>query len=373
MTAVALSTHEGAARGRLIELLLVGGATLLAFPLAWAARAALGLDDAELAVGFSTFYAAYLVNDPHFSVTYLLFYKDVRRRALSTEIAPAQRARYVVSGFVVPAMLVAWAACALAWRSAQALGWMVQLMYLLVGWHYGKQGFGVLSVLSARRGARFAAGERRAILAHVYAAWAFSWANPATSAGEFEEKGVVYWAPARPAWLEVVTGLALLATTVAMVTVLLRRARRAETPVPRGPLVAFLVTIWAWTIFSSVDPVVRYLVPFFHSVQYLYFVWLMTRNEARAHEGPPTFGRPVKVRLGVLALSAVALGWVLFHGLPSFLDAAIVPRWGRGAGAEPLGPTPFVAAFFVVVSIHHYFMDHVVWRRENPDTRWLTA
>jgi len=25
----------------------------------------------------------------------------------------------------------------------------------------------------------------------------------------------------------------------------------------------------------------------------------------------------------------------------------------------------------VVVNIHHYFMDHVIWRRDNPDTRYL--
>jgi len=23
------------------------------------------------------------------------------------------------------------------------------------------------------------------------------------------------------------------------------------------------------------------------------------------------------------------------------------------------------------VNIHHYFMDHVIWRRDNPDTRFL--
>ena len=38
---------------------------------------------------------------------------------------------------------------------------------------------------------------------------------------------------------------------------------------------------------------------------------------------------------------------------------------------DPLGETPYVAAFYVFVNVHHYFMDHVVWRRENPDTRWL--
>ena len=36
-----------------------------------------------------------------------------------------------------------------------------------------------------------------------------------------------------------------------------------------------------------------------------------------------------------------------------------------------MGPTPFIAAFFVFLNVHHYFMDFVVWRRENPNTRWL--
>ena len=36
-----------------------------------------------------------------------------------------------------------------------------------------------------------------------------------------------------------------------------------------------------------------------------------------------------------------------------------------------LGATPYFAAFFAFVNIHHYFMDHVIWRRENPETRHL--
>jgi hypothetical protein len=36
-----------------------------------------------------------------------------------------------------------------------------------------------------------------------------------------------------------------------------------------------------------------------------------------------------------------------------------------------VGPTPFFAAIFVIVNIHHYLMDHVIWRRDNPETRYL--
>jgi hypothetical protein len=115
---------------RITEFALVGGATLVLFPLGWWLRAELGLDSAELAVGFLTFHAAHLVNDPHFAVTYLLFYKDARRRVLSREISRLQRVRYILAGGVVPLALAGWAGYALVKESAAALGWMIQLMFL---------------------------------------------------------------------------------------------------------------------------------------------------------------------------------------------------------------------------------------------------
>jgi hypothetical protein len=310
------------------------------------------------------------MNDPHFAVTYLLFYKDVRARAVGNAWSAVQRARYVVAGFIAPAVLVIWAGWALFARSAQALGFMAQLMFLLVGWHYAKQGFGVLTVLSARRGVRFAAGERNVILAHCYAAWAFAFANPARAAGMFEEKGVVYWAPARPEWLELSSGAALALSTLGLVYVLATKWRR-ERSLPFTPLLGFLVTIWFWTIYTTLDPLVRYVIPALHSIQYMYFVWLMRRNEARASEGPPLFGPPVRTRLTALALSALVLGWALFRGVPSFLDTSVASTWASEGAARTLGSTPFFAAFFLVVNLHHYFMDYVIWRRDNPDTRYL--
>jgi len=132
----------------------------------------------------------------------------------------------------------------------------------------------------------------------------------------------------------------------------------------------FLITIWSWTIYSRIDPLVRYAIPALHSLQYLYFVWLMKSQQARAEEGPPAFGQPVGARLGLLAVSALGLGWLLFRGAPTFLDDVFVPH-SRRAALEPLGATPFFAAFFVVVNIHHYLMDYVIWRRDNPETRYL--
>jgi hypothetical protein len=62
----------------------------------------------------------------------------------------------------------------------------------------------------------------------------------------------------------------------------------------------------------------------------------------------------------------------LFRGVPTALDELLIPR-GSGIRSSLLGATPFFAAFFVVVNIHHYFMDAVIWRRQNPDMRHLRA
>jgi hypothetical protein len=356
---------------RFAEFMLVGGATLVLFPLAWILRKALGSSSSDYAVGFLTFYGAYVINDPHFAVTYVLFYRDARKRAFDPGYGRSYRVRYVIAGLVVPVALAAWAIAALTARSAEMLGGMVQLMYLLVGWHYVKQGFGVMAVLSARRGSPVGVRERKVILAHAFAGWAYAWASPAVAAGQFEEKGVVYTALAHPRWLELATGVSLLVSSAALVVVLVSKWRRERRAFPLAPLAAFLITVWSWTIYSSVDRFVQYVIPALHSIQYLYFVWLMKRNEARAGEGPPTFGRPVAVRLGLLVLSALGIGWLALHGAPDVLDAAFVARPRRGVPLDALGPTPFLAAFFVFVNVHHYFMDHVIWRRDEPLTRYL--
>jgi len=358
------------AQGGIVEFLCVGGAGLALFPILWLLRGVLGFDTAELAIGFLFFHAAHVVNDPHFAVTYVLFYRRLRARALGAEFRGLQRARYWFSGLIVPSVLGAWITQALLQSSAHSLGLLIQLMFLLVGWHYVKQGFGVLTVLSARRSVRYGAWERRALLAHSFAGWAYAWASPAAPVTESEEKGVLYFAIAHPVWLERITFALFVASTVVLAVVLLRKWRR-EGPLPLAPLTGFLVSIWLWSVYSSADPLMVYAIPALHSLQYLYFVWLLGKNRAHAHMRP--FGPAPLRSLLLLAFSALSLGWLLFHGAPDLFDAMRLSAHRRAhERLGDLGPTPYFAAFFAFVNIHHYFMDNVIWRRENPETVYLT-
>lgn len=365
------ATSQGTWRSQLVEVLALGGGTLVLFPLLWLSRGLAGLDASETFIDAFAYHAALVINNPHFAVTYLLFYKDAWNRARGGAFPPSQRARYLFVGLVVPLALLAWAGFALCRGSARTMGSLIELMFFLVGWHYVKQGFGILTVFSARRGFRFTPLERFAVLAHCFAGWAYAWANPASPARAVQEKGVVYLALAHPAWLDQLTGAAFALSALALLAALARRWRNQQQLPPFAPLMAFLVSIWLWTVYSSIDPLMRYLVPALHSIQYLYVVWLFKRNEAREAEGPPLFGKPVALRLTLLAMAAIGLAWLLFRGAPTILDGSLVLKSSDGDEASGLGDTPYLAVIFVFVNIHHYFMDTVLWRRENPETRYL--
>lgn len=358
------------------EFLVTGGATFLLIPFSLWYQAAAGLEDSEYIVSFAAFYAAYVINDPHFAVSYLLFYKNLPARLWGSEFTGVQRVRYLVSGFVVPVALVAWIALALIQQSAATLGLMIQLMFFLVGWHYVKQGFGVLSVLSGRKGVRFSSLERRVVLAHCFSGWAYAWSSPREWGGTYEEAGVVYTALAHPLWLETLTLTLLIASSAALLAVVIARLRRGDAFPPLAASSGFFLSIWLWTIYSGFDPLIAYLIPGLHSLQYWYFVYLLKKNEAQSQLQRNGLGASLASRLVTFFLLSVGLAWLAFNGIPGFLDGNFVATTAK-MGDDPevstisLGVTPYLAAFGTFINIHHYFLDHVIWRRENPDMRFL--
>jgi hypothetical protein len=392
MTQGALTLDKPATPGPIrarsvLEFLITGGATLLLIPLAYWYRKHAGLDHSVYVVSFLAFYAAYLINDPHFAASYMLFYKNVRARLSGEEFQGAQRIRFLISGFVVPAVLVGWIVFALTTQSAAIMGGMVQLMFFLVGWHYVKQGFGVLTVLSGRNGVRFSPRERFIALAHCFSAWAYAWTSPRETSGQYNEWGIVYTALSHPAWIEPITRVAFIASSLALAWAVIERVRKHQPLPPLAASCGFFMALWLWTVYSNFDPLIAYVIPGLHSLQYWYFVYLLKRNEARSDarsgnlEGSwvdrlSTMFGPIWGRLGLFFVTAVFLAYLGFNGIPDFIDRNLVATVAMN-GPDPdvstvgLGATPYLAAFSTFINIHHYFMDHVIWRRENPDTMFL--
>ena len=136
----------------------------------------------------------------------------------------------------------------------------------------------------------------------------------------------------------------------------------------------YFVTLYLWTAFANVNPAVLLLIPAFHALQYLAVVWRFKSNavgsDPSAAYVPAAAGlfgiRPPRiqiVRLATFAISGVALGFAGFWGIPRFLNSAVAYDQAL------FGPTLFLFVFWLFINVHHYFLDSVMWRGENPDVR----
>jgi hypothetical protein len=69
------------------------------------------------------------------------------------------------------------------------------------------------------------------------------------------------------------------------------------------------------------------------------------------------------LHLVLFLVLGILLGWLGFWGLPAWLNGAVA--YDRGI----FGATASFFVFWIFINIHHYFLDNVMWRRENPETR----
>jgi hypothetical protein len=76
---------------------------------------------------------------------------------------------------VVPAALIPFFAASFALQNAVMLGWAGNLMLFLVGWHYTKQGCGMLMVDGVYKRRFFNDREKLILRYNTYACWILFW------------------------------------------------------------------------------------------------------------------------------------------------------------------------------------------------------
>lgn len=325
-------------------------------------------DETRAALAATMLFVAHFVNHPHFAHSYQLFYKDFLSKAFSP--TSVLRQRYLTAGVVVPAVLVAFFAFALARDDAALLGLAANVMFFTVGWHYAKQGFGVLMVDAAYKGVRFTATERRHLLWNVHLAWVSVWLVANNELAMKKYWGLSYVVFDVPDPL-----LAGTVATVAMSTLLVGRDLvakwRRERLLPLNGLIAYACGVYIWLMVGRADPLLLSVVPAFHSLQYMAVVWRYKLSAERRPGGRPQ--RPAKspaallrtypAKLARFAVLAGVLGVVGFWWGPQLLGAVV--DYNRGA----FGPAVFLFMAWTFINIHHYFIDNVIWRRDNAEMR----
>lgn len=301
-----------------------------------------------------TLMLANVINHPHFAHSYQIFYRNFWKKL--TTYSKDLRWRYFVSGVIVPVFLIGFFSTAVLLHAQRALGIGANLMFFLVGWHYVKQGYGMVMVDAALKRAFYTNEEKRRFLLNAYATWIFSWLlinfmigtpNPAY----FE---IVYFAVPVSMPVLMVSGLACAFTSIRLYMALQQR-RRGNQAIAWNGVLAYVVSVYAWLLVR--DPIVLLWIPLFHSLQYLAVVWRYEINRSRSLS---SHVRPA-LRLTLFVVTGFGLGYLGFWALPGWLNDNI--HYSK----DVFGPSLFFYLFWIFINIHHYSLDTVTWRKGNPD------
>ena len=339
-----------------IDFLMVGGlsALLLSTCLLFVSKSS-----STYTLSWTMFYLAFFVNFPHFLISYQFLYIDSRKRILTD-------GRSFIAACIVPMALIGYIFYFTVFqKSSPHLGYLINTMYFLVGWHYVKQIIGCMIITSSLKKFYFSKLERMVLLINAVSVWAISYLNGNSVITQRTEWGMSYSTLALP---KTALNTAFILTAISFLFftfLILKKSMKEKKFPPVNSMVAFL-TLYIWHIPIIYHPSYFLMIPLFHSLQYLLFSFAYVKNKY-TQPNPHFWNSLLKKAMPYILLSFIT-GALFFHWIPKLLD-----HWTIYDKAV-LGSSFFLFAFTIFLNIHHYFIDAAIWRRENTHFRkYLTS
>ena len=181
--------------------------------------------------------------------------------------------------------------------------------------------------------------------------------------------GVTFFTFDLPPLLLTIGAAAAVLTTSAVVVALAVRVLVRRQSVSWNGAVGYACALYLWLLAFHYDLIFAIFIPAFHSLQYLLFTWRYQLNKVSSESGiateapGQTRSRSVVRRFAKFVAGGIVLGWVGFVVLPILFDIGLMPD------QKMWGPSVFVFISVMWINIHHYFIDNVIWRRDNEDVR----
>lgn len=354
----------------LADFIFLGGGSFIAVAVLWL----LFSDQPRVAVLPYALLVSHFVNHPHFAYSYQIFYRRFVQKAFGGDFPALLRARYIFAGIVVPAAMTLFFLACLALGDARMIGYAGNLMVFTVGWHYAKQGYGMIIVDSVLKRQFFSQTEKRLLLVNAHVCWVlfYVWVNQS-----FHERNLwdlKYYTFDFPDLLVTALAIALTVTSALTVWMLGRKWMANGRSLPVNGIAAYIASLYLWLLGIKLGPaIVSLLVPAFHSLQYQYVVWRYQLNFERSRDdsgfnpGDSSTRRFLpsiaSLRFALFNMIGLALGYLGFWAIPQYLNGAVA--YDR----DTFGPTMFLFIFWIFINVHHYFIDNVIWRGENPETK----
>jgi hypothetical protein len=322
-----------------VDALLIGGASLLLYAV-FRLRPDLASSPSIASLAATL---VWVCNYPHFASTNYRLYHS--RSSI---------AQYPLTSYITPLLVVAAViGCYIAPTAVAPL--FVKFYLLWSPYHFSGQTLGITMVYARRTGFVIDGWLRRSMTAFIFLTFAVqsSWAEVGLHINRFY--AVDYPSLGVPVWLpEVLTKLmwAALATTIALLV------WKVVNGGPRVPLIVLLpaFTQYVWFVATPAGQF-AYMVPFFHSLQYLLIAWSVQMKDGLArHSRDPSVRYVWSESARWMAINIVG-GYTLFWALPHL---------GSHFG-QPLAFS--TAVMLAAIQVHHFFVDGVIWRLRNSAAR----
>jgi len=374
-----ISERPRALTTRFVDFWLLGGASLLVWFVMFATqgfRAAWAIDQHFKNLTVTTASLSLLVNYPHFLISYKLAYS--RGRTFVTS--------HWWQLLVVPALLIATFAFAYAYYNVPVsqlspvgmlsrdltgfgnnarvfsgprlgdllFGLTFNVMIFTVGWHYTKQVFGCMMVYAYFDRYKFSPRQRTITKYALLSIWWLNFAQGNVAGAQSNFSQFKYYSFDLPDILVPITSLIVAAGVLLVAYDVFWKNYKERGELPSVNMVVPFLALYVWWL-----PITRQyefyflLTPFFHSLQYLAFVYKMEDTRLRGLNNP-------EVRGTILAFGIVLAGWLAFEFVPNEIDTALgtFNAWQMFF---------FFTAAMLFINIHHYFIDNVLWRFRDPE------
>ena len=322
-----------------VDALLIGGASILLYAL-FRLRPEMASSPAVASLAATL---VWVCNYPHFASTNYRLYHS--RSSI---------AQYPLTSFVTPIVVIA--AVVGCYVSPENVAPMFIKLYLLWSpYHFSGQTLGITLVYARRSGFIIDGWLRRSLTAFIFLTFLVqnAWAEVGRHVNPFY--GVQYPTLGVPVWFpQTLTKLMwiALATTIALLI------WKIVSGGPRIPLIVLLpaLTQYVWFVATPAGQF-AYMVPFFHSLQYLLIAWNVQLKVGLGERKREPSVRFVWTESSRWMAINIAGGYVLFWALP---------RLGSHFGQPLVFST---AVMLAAIQIHHFFVDGVIWRLHNPAAR----
>ncbi len=338
-----------------VDWLLIGGASIFALAVIF-----LSVPQKEVSREFALlmYNFAFLVNYPHFMASYFMLYDDYRKK-IFTEF------RFFWAAIIVPTIILGLLALGFNKPNSGILNHLTNSLFFFVGWHYVKQIFGGIIVTNSFSDYFYNQSMKYALKINLISLWAVSFLSKQTKNRSAEYYGINYHTYDLPDWtLQIAYGL--LAVTGLFVIVLHIFKYLKDSMVPSFSAVVCYLSIYAWFVPMIRHSTYLYIVPLFHSLQYLLFAYAFRKNKIEADMGQTESQFSNKKKWLTVAgyfFMLILFGGMLMHFIPSRMDNILLKN------STSYGVTPFYFSFLLFINIHHYFIDNVIWRSDNDQMR----